>query len=138
MNRTSISRRWTLAWIGAAVLGVANGALREATVGKWCSERRSQQISAATLVGALAFYFRVLQRRWPIPSSAKAARIGTTWVALTVAFEFGLGRGVEKQSWKEMLSAYDLDLSEGRAWPLVLAWIGTGPAITRAVSKDRG
>ncbi|HET8593241.1 MAG TPA: hypothetical protein VFL56_06210 [Solirubrobacterales bacterium] len=136
--RGSVRWRWTGAWIGGAAIGVANGALREATFGGWLGERRSQQISSATLIGALALYFQALQRRWPIPSSADAARIGAVWVALTVAFEFGLGRSLEKQSWEEMLSAYDLDLSQGHAWPLVLAWITVGPAVARKLSLRGG
>lgn len=48
---------------------------------------------------------------------------------LTVAFEFGFGRLVAKQSWHELLGDYDL--RRGRTWPLVLAWIAVGPAVVR-------
>jgi hypothetical protein len=53
------------------------------------------------------------------------------WLALTVAFEFGFGRLVAKQSWDELLADYDV--AEGRTWPFVLAWIAAGPAAVRAL-----
>jgi hypothetical protein len=121
--------RWITAWLGAAAIASVNGAIREATYGKRMEERRAQGFSGISLVGALTLYFWALQRRWPIPSRRGAARIGVAWVALTVAFEFGLGRGVQKQSWDEMLSAYNL--AQGQTWPLVLAWIGLGPEVVR-------
>ena len=133
MNGRSVLRQWTAAWVGASLLGIANGALRGATLAKWLDERRSDQISGATLIGALALYFRELDRRWPIPSGGEAAGIGAVWVALTVGFEFAFGRAVAKQSWEEMLSAYDL--REGGGWPIVLVWIGVGPATVRALCQ---
>lgn len=122
------AKRWLAAWLGAAALGVANGALREGSYGRRLEQRTAQQLSGVTLSAALALYFWRLNRRWPIPTGADAARIGAAWVALTVAFEFGLGRA-QGQTWSEMLAAYDL--AEGQSWPLVLAWIGVGPAAVR-------
>jgi hypothetical protein len=132
VSEHSVTRRWAGAWIGATLLGVANGALREATFARWLGERRSEQVSGATLATALALYLRMLQRRWPIRSRAEAARIGAVWVTLTVGFEFAFGRIVGKQSSEGMLSAYDL--REGNAWPLVLAWIGVGPEVVRRLT----
>jgi hypothetical protein len=128
-----MSKRWAISWIaawpGAAAIGIANGAIREATYGRRVNEQSAEQLSGITLCAALALYFWNLHRRLPIPASGDAAKIGATWVALTVAFEFGFGRGVEKQSWSEMLAAYNL--AKGRTWPLVLAWIGIGPTVVR-------
>ena len=78
-------------------------------------------------------YFWVLESRWPLPPSRAAYEIGGAWVAMTVAFEFGFGRLVEGQSWREMLAAYNL--AEGRLWPLVLAWIAVGPAAVRGLRR---
>ena len=121
--------RWIAAWLGAAAIATANGALREATYGRHVSEQNAQRLSGVSLVAALTLYFWNLQRRWPIPSRRNAAKIGLTWVGLTIAFECGLGRGVQKQSWSQMLSADNL--ADGQTWPLVLAWIGIGPAVVR-------
>jgi hypothetical protein len=125
----SWTTRWLAAWLGAAAIGIANGAIRDATYGGHVDERAAHRLSGLTLVTALALYFWNLHRRWPVPSSGDAAKIGATWVALTIAFEFGFGRGVVKQSWGEMLADYNL--AKGRTWPLVLAWIGVGPTVVR-------
>jgi len=131
-------RRWIVAWLGGALIGVANGVLRESTYGRRLDERTSNQISALSAVAAFAAYFWSLQRRWPIPSTAEALRIGGIWLVLTIGFEFGFGRLVGRKSWRELLSDYDL--ARGRTWPLVLAWLAAGPAVTRkarATHADR-
>ena len=55
-------------------------------------------------------------------------------MALTLAFEFGLGRFVQKQSWGEMLAAYNL--AKGETWPIVLTWIGIGPTVVRRLQRS--
>jgi hypothetical protein len=72
-------RRWTVAWLGAALLGVFNGATRELAYKDRLGDTRANQASVATLVALLAFYFSSLQRRWPIGSTQEAASIGATW-----------------------------------------------------------
>lgn len=124
---------WIAAWPGAAVIGIANGAVREATYGRQIPEEAAGRLSGVSLVAALAVYFWTLHRRWPIPTTGGAARVGAVWVALTTAFEFGFGRGVEKRSWNEMLAAYSL--ARGETWPLVLTWIGVGPSIVRRLQS---
>jgi hypothetical protein len=126
----SATRRWITAWLGGALIGVANGIVREATYGRRAGEFAAHQISGVTAVAAFAAYFRALDRRWPIPTARDAVAIGAAWLALTVAFEFSFGRLVAKQSWDELLADYDL--RHGRTWPLVLAWIAAGPGVTRA------
>jgi hypothetical protein len=125
-----VRTRWLAAWTGAAVIGVANGVAREATFARVLGERSAHAASGATAVAAFAGYFTVLERRWPIPSRRDALTIGAAWLAMTVAFEFGFGRAVAKQSWERLLADYDL--RAGRTWPLVLAWIAAGPAVVRA------
>jgi hypothetical protein len=127
----SAHRRWLLAWPGAALIGVANGVLREVTYGRRMSERAAHQLSGVTAVAAFAGYFSALDARWPLRDTREAVEVGMGWLALTVAFEFGFGRLVAKQSWDELLADYDV--AEGRAWPFVLAWIGAGPALVRAL-----
>lgn len=121
---------WTAAWLGGAGIGVANGVLRETTYGRCMSAWAAHGVSGATAVACFGAYFRALDRRWPIPTAREAAVIGGVWLALTVAFEFGFGRAVAKQSWDELLADYDV--TRGRTWPLVLAWIAAGPVVVRA------
>jgi hypothetical protein len=122
-------RRWIAAWPGGALIGIANGVLREATYGKRVGERTAHQLSGLTAVVGFGAYFCALQRRWPLPSAEDAFRAGGAWLGLTVAFEFGFGRLVAKQSWRDLVRDYDL--RRGRTWPLVPAWITAGPAGVR-------
>ncbi|HET9185229.1 MAG TPA: hypothetical protein VFN82_03715 [Solirubrobacterales bacterium] len=125
-------KQWLSAWLGGAAIGVANGALREGTYGKRLSEPSANRLSVCTASAAFAVYFRALERRWPIRSRSEAAAIGAIWLALTVCFEFGLGRLVAKRSWSELGAEYDV--RRGRLWPLVLVVIGLGPLAARAGS----
>jgi hypothetical protein len=123
----TVTSRWLVAWLGAAAIGVSNGVLREATYGRRLSEGAAHQVSTLTALGGFTAYFGALQRRWPTSSREEAVRIGALWLVLTVAFEFGFGRLVAKQSWDDLLSDYNI--ARGRTWPLVLAWIAAGPAV---------
>lgn len=120
---------WLAAWPAGVVIGVANGILREATYGRCLNEQAAHQLSGVTGIGAFAAVFCQLQRRWPIQSTRQALRIGAGWLLLTLAFEFGFGRTVAKESWEELVSDYPL--AKGRTWPLVLAWITLGLAVVR-------
>ncbi len=131
-----IAVRWIAAWGGGAAIGIANGIAREATYGRQLEERTANQVSALSGIGAFAAFFWRLQRRWPIAKNSEALRIGAAWLVLTVAFEFGFGRWVAKRSWRSLLEEYDL--REGRAWPLVLAWIATGPDVVRGLQGRSG
>jgi hypothetical protein len=125
----TVLRRWLLAWLGAAAIGVANGITREATYGRRLDGETANRVSALTAVAAFATYFRLLQRRWPLGRRSEALRIGGAWLALTVAFEFTFGRLVAKKPWREL--AADYNVARGRLWPLVLAWIALGPEVAR-------
>jgi len=111
------------------VIGVGNGVLRQAAYADPLGERAAHNVSGLTGVTAFAAYFAWLQRRWPLPDARTARAVGAQWLALTVAFEFGFGRLVAKQSWEELLADYNV--TEGRTWPFVLAWIAAGPEVTR-------
>ncbi len=122
--------QWLLAWLGGILIGVSNGVAREATVARVASEQRAHQLSCASALGAFAAYFHALQRRWPLQSRGEALRVGSIWLALTTAFEFSFGRLVAKKSWPELTADYNL--TRGRLWPVVLAWVAIGPEITRS------
>jgi hypothetical protein len=129
-----IAARWIAAWGGGAAIGIANGMAREATFGRRLEKRTANQISALSGIGAFAVFFWRLQRRWPIAKNSDTLRIGAAWLALTVVFEFGFGRLAAKKSWRSLIDEYDL--RKGRAWPLVLAWIATGPAVVRGLQRE--
>lgn len=123
-------RRWGVAWVGGALIGVGNGAVRDATYGKRLSEYAAHQVSVVTAILAFGSYFNVLQRRWPLADRDEARRVGWIWLGLTCLFELGFGRAVAKKTWRDLLADYNL--RRGRTWPLVLLWLWRGPAIIRA------
>ena len=122
-------RPWLIAWLGGPVIGIANGVTRELVYKDAVGELTAHQISTASAIGLFGAYFWVLQRRYPLASDGAALRVGAFWIALTVLFEFGFGRAVDGKTWAELLADYDL--SEGRVWSLVLAWLALGPLISR-------
>lgn len=124
----SATEVWIAGWVGGGAIGVANGAVREVTYGRALPERAANQLSVLT--GSLAFlgYFDFLQRRRPLRSRRQAMAVGGAWLALTLCFEFGLGRARGKE-WEELLAEYDL--RRGRLWPLVLVTVAAGPELTR-------
>ena len=126
---TTSSRRWISAWLGAAALGVANGASREALYADAAGDEAAHLVSTATLLTLLGGYMRLLQRRWPLSSSREAASVGAAWAAMTVAFEFGFGHWVEGESWSDLLENYNI--RAGKLWVLVPAAMAVGPELAR-------
>jgi len=112
-------------WPLLAVIGVANGVLRETTFGPRLGEATAHRLSTLLLM-VLCGGAVWLLARWQVPASAsQAVAIGLAWLALTVAFEFTFGRLIAHRSWGELLQNYRLD--RGRLWPLFLVWLALLP-----------
>src|SRR5690348_17268316 len=94
--------RYVLAWLVMALLAVANGALRESAF-KRLPELRAHQLSTLTASIAIGAFIAGVVRVWPPASAAQAWEIGFLWLALTLAFEFGLGLFVLKKAPRETL-----------------------------------
>ncbi len=120
--------RWVAGWSGAALIGMVNGVAREAVLVGRTSELRAHQISTLTLVTALCAYTHWLQRRVPLPTTGTAVGVGIGWAALTVGFEFALGRS---RGLSLAEAAADYDIRRGRLWPLVLLTMAVAPAVSR-------
>jgi hypothetical protein len=136
-SRTNV-RAWALGWVGAAVLGVANGVARRAGYEQRLGELRAHQVSTGTATVLLAAYTFLLDRRWPIASAGDTAAVGVAWAGATAAFELGLGHYVAHMPWTELIRDYDL--RQGRLWSLVLLTLAASPGVaylarTRRVSS---
>ena len=129
------ARRWLVAWLGAPVLAIVNGAVRELIYNEQVGESTADQISVAPLIGLLAVYFWVLQRRWPLATTNQALSVGAIWAALAVLFEFGFGHYVEGDSWSDLLATYDV--TAGTLWILIPLWIALGPAVIRTLAERK-
>jgi hypothetical protein len=93
----SARRAWLIGWLAGPLIGIANGTLREVAYKDQVGELPAHQISVGTAIALFAGYFRLLAGRWPLSSTRDALQVGSAWLALTVAFEFGFGRGVRPQ-----------------------------------------
>jgi hypothetical protein len=108
-------------------IAIANGALRQFTLGKYMPEIHAHQLSTAIgsiLIGL--FIFAVI-RIWPPSSTKQALAIGLIWLLLTVIFEFTFGRLVMHRPWS--LLFHDYDLVAGRVWVLFLVWLALAPYV---------
>lgn len=130
---TATSRRWIRAWIGAAALGVANGASREALYAEATGDEAAHVISTGTLLALLGGYISLLQRRWPLSTQREALSVGAAWAGMTVAFEFGFGHWVAGDSWSALLENYDV--STGKIWVLVPGAMACGPELARRLTR---
>lgn len=128
VRRRSPPRAWIVAWTGAATLGVLNGVVRDTTYGPIIGEQRAHQASTVTLLAALTTYTWRLERRWPLETTTDAVIVGGAWAALTLAFEFGLGRN-RGMSWEDITADYDI--RRGRLWVAVPVFMLVGPALVR-------
>jgi hypothetical protein len=134
-GRDRTLRRWLIAWVGAPVLAIVNGAIRELVYKEQVGESTADQISVAPLIALLALYFWVLQRRWPLATTREALSMGAAWAAVSVLFEFGFGHYVEGDSWADLLRTYDVTAEN--LWILIPLWIAAGPAVVRALAATR-
>lgn len=81
---------------------------REALCKDAVGERAAGDISTGTLLGLLAGYMWLLERRWPLDGEREALSVGAAWAILTVGFETVFGRWVEGESWSTVLEQYDV------------------------------
>lgn len=116
-------------------IAVGNGAFREGWLVPQLGEHQGRQASTALLIALLVGYIAAVMRIWPAGSSRRAAAIGALWLALTLAFEFLLGRFVSGLSWREMLAEYDL--ASGRLWALVPVSVAVAPWVFYRLYRRR-
>ncbi|MGI5132817.1 hypothetical protein ACQEVB_38880 [Pseudonocardia sp. CA-107938] len=126
---------WTAGWLGMLLLALVNGTLRAVVVQPVLGESLARAIATVVLLAALAAYVWWMQGRWPIPTARQAWLTGMAWVVLTLTFEFGWGRLVERLSWSTMLADYDV--AAGRIWVLVPLGIAVAPALSRFAAARR-
>jgi hypothetical protein len=119
--------RYTIAWIGLAIIGIINGVIREVGYGKFLGELLAHQVSSVTGIILFGLFTWCLSLRWRMQSSGQAFTIGIIWLGLTIAFEFLFGHYVMKHPWSRLF--HDYNILEGRVWLLVLVWITIAPYV---------
>lgn len=127
-------KRAILTWFVLAVIGVANGVLREATYGRLMSDERAGKLSTLTAIAAL-FGGAYLMMRGSVAGVRDRAllAVGAGWTLATIVFEFGFGRLVAKDSWEDLLRAYDV--RSGELWSVIPATILIAPLAIKRLSR---
>lgn len=116
-------------WLVFMVTAIANGAFRESVLIPRFGKQVGHWVSAAMLCAFLVVEIVVfLAIAGKGESRGELLGLGAMWLVLTLAFEFGFGRFVEKKTWSEMLDDYKL--WRGRLWPVVLLVILLTPVVT--------
>lgn len=105
---------WLLVCAAAFTLGAARVKMLEPRVG----ERTAHQIGTILLCAVIvaAAFFVVTQSSL---TPAGALVLGATWLALTLAFEFGFFHFAMAVPWEKLLADYNI--AKGRIWTLALA-----------------
>jgi hypothetical protein len=117
-------------WLAILVVAVLNGAMRERVLAPRFGIRNGQIASGVLLTSAIFAASLAAAPWYGSLSSTGYWAIGLGWVLLTLVFEFGFGRLVQKRPWRDLLTAYTF--KDGNIWPVVLAatlvspWVAAG------------
>jgi len=99
--------RALLVWLLMMVIETIHGVLRNLLLVPLVGDLRARQFGVF-IGSALILGIAVLLIDWIRPSSVRELLvIGAMWLALTLAFEFGLGHALGRP-WNALLSDYDL------------------------------
>lgn len=136
---TTFWKRGLVAWGAMTVTMTANGIVREAVIAPRTNRRAADVISAASGIVILQLIARRALSRTGAPSRESVRQLAAAWLFMTLAFECGIGRAVDKKSWSDLLENYNV--LEGRLWPIVLATLVAAPSVwtprTRRIAATR-
>ena len=125
--------RALLVWLLFMAAESAQGALRQFLVRpevEFAIRQGSAVIGALIIFGLTWLCFRWMRIR----TAAGALAVGVLWVALTLAFEVGLGRAIGL-SWSRLLSDYDV--TRGGLMPLGLLAMALTPWLVRRLQAPQ-
>jgi hypothetical protein len=128
-------RPWLVGWLGLVLVALLNGTLRQLGYQRWIGELAGRQVATVLMIVLSACFIWLLHRRWPIPSTGAALRIGGVWTVLTLSFEFGFGLFVERAPLSTLLADYNV--AAGRIWILVPIWVVVAPEVIRRLQARR-
>jgi hypothetical protein len=114
------------------IIAVLNGIAREFLYKKYMTELAAHQWSTIILIFLLGYYIMVITGMYPL-KRITAVYIGILWAAMTLLFESGLAFYAGK-GWGEILADYDI--SKGRIWALIPAWICIAPYLLLRLNQN--
>ena len=129
------TRRLVGVWVLLAIVMSANGVFREAVL------KDAMTADEANLASAVIGVFLILGVTRLFLGPLKGARrstlirVSAAFVVMTVAFEFAIGRLVDRKTWGELIENYAL--WRGHLWPIVLAVLAATPFLWSTRSSER-
>jgi hypothetical protein len=114
-------------WLALCGVAVAAGALREKVLVPRLGELAAHQAGTLGLIPVVVGLTCLWLRLAGLEQSPFLPAVGRTWLALTIAFEFGFGRLVMRHSWRRLMADYNL--FRGRLWPVFLAALALSPPV---------
>ena len=121
-----------LLWLPMIAIAFLNGTIRQLFFVRSMSELRAHQLSTVTLIVFCSIYIWSIFPVLKVLNSKQAFLIGLTWMILTVAFEFLLGRLTNKP-WAYLLQDYNI--ATGHIWPLFLICLFLLPWVCYVIRK---
>jgi hypothetical protein len=113
-----LTLKGTAVWLVILACAVLNGGLREAFLMPSLGKPTALVVSGASLSIVIMAISLLLVPWVGKLSTSQGLYVGSLWLCLTLIFEFGFGRLVQHQSWRQLVEAYTF--KDGNMWPLVL------------------
>jgi hypothetical protein len=114
-------------WLVLALAMTLNGIVRETLLRRTMAGRSADVASAVLgVIIILAVTWLLFPPLADVPA-ARLLEVSLVLVALTVAFEFAVGRWVDRKSWDALLENYAI--WRGHLWPIVLLALALTPFI---------
>jgi len=123
-------------WVLILLLAILNGALREAVLLPRLGDPVAHLTSGMLLIVCILVASYLLVPRLGAQSPRQLIAIGLSWLALTLAFEFGFGLLVQGMSWADLFAAYTF--RNGNIWPVVLLLTLGAPFLVGRRSLPQG
>jgi hypothetical protein len=125
-----------LVWLVMAVIGPLNGFVRTYGYSAITGEQAAHVISTIILIVIILIvtfvFFRFVATNYTITD---LIFIGTIWLGLTIAFEFGFGHFVMGHPWERLFADYNI--IEGRVWIAVPLATLFAPLLMGMLAKRR-
>ena len=121
-------------WLLLLVIAMAAGALRTALLEPRIGEQPAHVIGTLAGIGLFGLVIWAAAG-WITPALARRdlLRVGITWLAATVIFEFALGYYVLGKSWSTLVADYNI--FAGRLWVLVLLTVLLMPLLAGELQR---
>ena len=116
-----------VAWVVFMATAIANGIFRVSVLETSVNQYLAHLLSTAILCLALFVEINVFLSIVGDYSQGWLIALGVMWLLLTIAFEFGFGHYIARQSWSTLLENYNL--LRGRVWPAVLLVVLVTPVL---------